>query len=204
MARPPYQPSLLRLLHGVTAMLVLGCWLSGLIVYSRYDGRWGRLPFTPPGSWIDLHGLAGFLLLPLGLAFAAYALSLGRPRLRRSTNAMALGALALAVASGKLMDEDWLRDGQLHHLAYGLHLVGLAADRPGGAAARGRQPAAGGRAAAGLDGQHDPATRRPSRRLAGAGAALLEAGSIVIPKLGQQQSVTVDLVDHAVLVIDAA
>ena len=73
MARPPYQPSLLRLTHGVTALLVLAAWLSGLFVYSRYDGRWGRLPFTPGGNWIDLHGQAGFLLLPLGLAFAAYA-----------------------------------------------------------------------------------------------------------------------------------
>jgi hypothetical protein len=123
MARPPYQPSLLRLLHGVTAVLVLGCWLSGLIVYSRYDGRWGRLPFRPAGDWIDLHGLAGWLLLPLGLAFAAYALTLGRSRLKRTSNAMALGALGLAVATGKLMNEDWLRNGGLHHLAYGLHLL---------------------------------------------------------------------------------
>ncbi len=123
MARPPYQPSLLRLTHGVTALLVLAAWLSGLFVYSRYDGRWGRLPFTPGGNWIDLHGQAGFLLLPLGLAFAAYALTLGRARLRRATNAMALGALVLAVATGKMMQEDWLRDGQLHHLAYSLHLV---------------------------------------------------------------------------------
>ena len=36
---------------------------------------------------------------------------------------MALGALVLAVATGKMMQEDWLRDGQLHHLAYSLHLV---------------------------------------------------------------------------------
>ena len=50
MARAPYQPSLLRLLHGVTALLVLGAWLSGLFVYSRYDGRWGRLPFTPAAT----------------------------------------------------------------------------------------------------------------------------------------------------------
>ena len=27
------------------------------------------------------------------------------------------------MATGKLMQEDWLRDGQLHHLAYSLHLV---------------------------------------------------------------------------------
>jgi len=121
--RAPYQPSLLRLLHGVTAFLVAGCWLSGLIVYSRYDGRWGRLPFSPAGDWIDLHGHTGFLLLPLGLVFAAYALTLGRARLKRTTNAMALGALALAVGTGKLMNGDWLQDGALQHLAYGLHLL---------------------------------------------------------------------------------
>jgi hypothetical protein len=109
----PYQPSLLRLLHGLTALLVIGCWLSGLLVYSRYDGRWGRLPFTPDGNWIDLHGQLGWFLLPVGLAFSA-------------TNSMALVALValvLAVATGKLMQENWLRDGELHHLVYALHLV---------------------------------------------------------------------------------
>jgi hypothetical protein len=104
-------------------VLVLGCWLSGLFVYSRYDGRWGRLPFVPGGSWIDLHGQVGWFLLPVGLAFTAYALTLGKARLRRATNAMALVALVLAVATGKLMQEDWLRDGELHHLVYSLHLV---------------------------------------------------------------------------------
>ena len=109
MARP-YQPSLLRLLHGGTALLVLGCWLSGLFVYSRYDGRWGRLPFTPAGDWIDLHGLIGVGLLVLALPFVAYAFSLGRARLRRATNSLTLAALALAMGSGKLMEEDWLED----------------------------------------------------------------------------------------------
>lgn len=30
----PYQPSLLRLLHGVTALLVPLAWMTGLLVYS--------------------------------------------------------------------------------------------------------------------------------------------------------------------------
>lgn len=123
MARP-YQPSLLRLLHGGTALLVLGCWLSGLFVYSRYDGRWGRLPFTPAGDWIDIHGLIGVGLLVLALPFVGYAFTLGRSRLRRLTNSLTLAVLAVALGTGKLMEEDWLREGQLDHVVYALHLLG--------------------------------------------------------------------------------
>ncbi len=47
----PYQPSLLRLLHGGTALLVPLAWLTGLLVYSTDDGRFGRLPFTLAGEW---------------------------------------------------------------------------------------------------------------------------------------------------------
>ena len=118
----PYQPSLLRLLHGATALLVPLAWLTGLLVYSRYDGRFGRLPFTLGGEWIDIHGTVGVLLWPLALLFALYALTAGRLRLRQPANALALVALVMAVGSGKLMNEDWLRDGQFHHLVYSVHL----------------------------------------------------------------------------------
>ena len=119
----PYQPSLLRLLHGVTALLVPLAWLTGLLVYSSHDGRFGRLPISLPGDWIDLHGTVGVLLWPIALLFGLYALSAGRARLRQPANALALLALVLAVASGKLMDEDWLREGQLDQLVYGVHLL---------------------------------------------------------------------------------
>ena len=119
----PYQPSLLRLLHGATALLVPLSWLTGLLVYSAYDGRFGRLPITFPGEWIDIHGTVGVLLWPLALLFALYAITVGRARLRQPANALALLALALAVGSGKLMDEDWLRDGQLDHAVYAIHLL---------------------------------------------------------------------------------
>ncbi len=122
MARP-YQPSLLRSLHGATALAVLGCWLSGLVVYSLHDGRWGRLPLQLPGDWIDIHGSLGVVLLPLALLLLAYALSKGRRQQQRPSNAIPLLALALAIGSGKAMQEDWLRNGQLHHLAYQLHLL---------------------------------------------------------------------------------
>jgi hypothetical protein len=101
----PYQPSLFRLLHGVTALLVPLAWLTGLLVYFAFDGRFGSLPFRLPGEWIDLHG------------------TVGRARLRPPANAIALLALVLAVGSGKLMQEDWLRDGQLQHGIYSVHLL---------------------------------------------------------------------------------
>lgn len=122
MARP-YQPSLLRLLHGLIALLAPLAWLTGFLVYNRYDGRWGRLPLLQAQDWADLHGTVGVLLWPLALLFGLYALGPGGARLRRPVNALALLALALAVASGKLMQEEWLRQGQLHHWVYSLHLL---------------------------------------------------------------------------------
>lgn len=123
MARP-YQPSLLRLLHGLTALLVSLAWLTGGLVYAAGDGRFGRLPFTLPGEWIDSHGTIGVLLWPVALLFGCYALTAGRARLRQPANAIALSALALVVVSGKLMDENWLRTGQLDSIVYSLHLLG--------------------------------------------------------------------------------
>jgi hypothetical protein len=63
MARP-YQPSLLRFLHGATASLVPLAWLSGLLVYSRDD--------------IDIHGSTGLLPWPVAVLFGLCAVSLGR------------------------------------------------------------------------------------------------------------------------------
>ena len=122
MARP-YQPSLLRLLHGATALLVFGAWITGFLVYNRFDGRWGRLPLALSGDWIDIHGTVAVVLWPVALLFALYALTLGRQRLRQPANSIALLALALAVGSGKLMVEDWLEDGELGHAVYAIHLL---------------------------------------------------------------------------------
>ena len=144
----PYQPSLLRLLHGSTALLALGAWISGLMVYSRFDGRWGRLPLALSDGWIDIHGSVAVVLAPLALLFALYALTLGRSRLRHPANVVALVALALAVGSGKLMDEDWLRDGELGQGVYTVHLLawlalaGAVVSHVGGVLARGGFPLA--------------------------------------------------------------
>ena len=47
------QPSLLRLLHGATSLLVAGAWLSGLVLLLTLDRRWGSLPLDLPGEWVD-------------------------------------------------------------------------------------------------------------------------------------------------------
>jgi hypothetical protein len=118
----PYQPSLLRLLHGATGLMVGAAWTSGLVLLLTLDRRWGALPFALPGEWVDIHGIIGVALLPIGVLFGGYALTIGRPRLGRATNVVPLLALLLALITGKLMEEDWLRDGQLHKTIYSLHL----------------------------------------------------------------------------------
>ena len=120
----PYQPSLLRLLHGAMVLLVPLAWLSGAAVYSNDDGRLWRLPFHLPGDWVDIHGTLGVVLWPLTLLFVIVALTLGRSRLRQPANAAALMGLVLAVGSGKGMNEDWLRRGELDQVVYHLHLLG--------------------------------------------------------------------------------
>jgi hypothetical protein len=124
MARP-YQPSLLRLLHVPTALLVVGLWITGLIVNAVYDGRGLRLP---PGfggvDWIDVHGSLGVALVLLTSLFVPYALTVGRSRLRRASNLLPLLALLLSVGSGLLMAEDEVRGGVTDTLFYGLHLTG--------------------------------------------------------------------------------
>ncbi len=119
----PHQPLLLRLLHGAMVVLVPLAWLSGAVVFSNHDGRWLRLPLQVPGNWIDIHGTIGVLLWPLAALFVIYALSVGRFRLRHGSNAAALIGLVLAVGSGKFMQEDWLRNRELDHFTYHLHLL---------------------------------------------------------------------------------
>lgn len=128
--------------------MALGAWLTGFLVYNRFDGRWGRLPLALSGDWIDIHGTVAVALWPLALLFALYALTLGRARLRQPANLIALLALAVAVGSGKLMQEDWLEDGELGHGVYIVHLLawlalaGAVAAHAGFVLARGGRPLA--------------------------------------------------------------
>lgn len=73
--------------------------VSWLSGWLVYNNFDGRWGRLPaiPGDWINWHG------------------------------SVALLALLWCVGTGKLMEEDWLRDGQLQHSIYGLHLLGWCA-----------------------------------------------------------------------------
>lgn len=144
----PYQPLLFRLSHGLAALFVIGCLITGYLVYESYDGRFGTFLLNREyRSLIDIHGTFGFVLFFIAIAFAYYSLrrgyrrliqadswqhlkQFGRPiwwyTLHRLANTLALAALALAVISGKFQDENWLPAGEVHHVWYNIHLISWA------------------------------------------------------------------------------
>ncbi|HIK56385.1 MAG TPA: cytochrome b/b6 domain-containing protein [Synechococcales cyanobacterium M55_K2018_004] len=141
----PYQPLLLRLLHGLSAALVIGALITGFWVYNTYDGRFVRLPLPNLPDIQGLHGTFGLVFLILLPFFALYSFHIGYRRLiqpdslkqlsrvgepiwwvtlQRLTNTGMLLAAVLAVMSGRMMKEEWLPAGQLDHGWYYLHLGG--------------------------------------------------------------------------------
>jgi uncharacterized iron-regulated membrane protein len=143
-SKAPYQPSLLRLLHGVSALLMLVAVTSGYWIYNQFDGRWGRIDLPHIDSIMDLHhGMAGKAMLFFVL-FGLYSLTLGRRKLiqpsslkhltqvntpiwwqslHRLTNTFMLGGIALAVLSGRQLDGGWLVQGDFAHGTYVVHLA---------------------------------------------------------------------------------
>lgn len=141
----PYQPLLLRLLHGINAFLVFGALITGFLVYNSWDGRFGRLwRLSENRTLIDIHGTFGFFLLFAFVAFAIYSLKAGRKRLiqsdsftqltninrpigwyslHRIVNTGMLLAAVFAVFSGKFQDENWLPSGQMNQVWYFIHLI---------------------------------------------------------------------------------
>ncbi|HEY9752318.1 MAG TPA: cytochrome b/b6 domain-containing protein [Coleofasciculaceae cyanobacterium] len=139
-----YQPLLLRILHNTTALLILSAIVTGFLVYNTYDGRWGRLPIPKITDSIDIHGtlaLCFFLLIPV---LALYSFHPGRDRLlqadsfsylghldrpigwlswQRLANTGMLLAATCAAISGRMMEEDWLKEGQLGQVWYLIHLT---------------------------------------------------------------------------------
>ena len=144
----PYQPLLLRLLHGVNALIAVLAILTAFVVYNNYDGRFGKLPLPQLEHIIGIHGTFGKLLI-LGVmpAFALYSFHIGQKRLiqpdslakitqlskpigwysfHRTVNTIMLLALTFSIVSGSMVKEEWLPAGELTRIWYTLHLMGWA------------------------------------------------------------------------------
>lgn len=140
----PYQPLLLRLLHGSTALALFAALFTAYWTYDTYDGRWGKIPLPHYPAIEGLHGTFGLWVLLIFPAFVIYAFQRGQRRLlqpdsfqkltqgskpiwwytlNRGGNTLALVALAFALFSGKMMDETWLPRGELNHGWYSAHLI---------------------------------------------------------------------------------
>lgn len=141
----PYQPLLLRILHGLTGLFLVAAILTAFWTYDTYDGRWGRIPLPSYRDIEGVHGTFGLWTLLIFPAFVIYAFHRGQKRLvqpdsftmltqvgkpiwwytlNRFTNTVALLALTFALFSGKMMDETWLPNGELTHAWYYAHLIG--------------------------------------------------------------------------------
>ena len=141
----PYQPFLLRLLHGLTGLFLVLAVLTAFWTYNVYDGRWGTLPLPTYKEVEGVHGTFGLYTLLIFPSFIVYAFRRGQKRLAppdtlkqlthklgtpgwwytlsRLTNTLTLVALTFAVFSGKMMDETWLPKGELDHFWYYGHLI---------------------------------------------------------------------------------
>lgn len=141
----PYQPLLLRILHGFNGLFAISAILTAFWTYNTYDGRWGKLPLPNFPEIEGIHGTFGLWTLLLFPAFVRYAFHQGQNRLiqpdtlamlrrvgkpiwwytlHRIVNTGSLLALTFALFSGKMMDEKWLPQGELNHFWYYAHLVG--------------------------------------------------------------------------------
>jgi hypothetical protein len=142
-AKAPYQPSLLRLFHGISGLALLLASATGYWIYDELDGRWGRIGLPHLDSIMDWHHeIAGNAIL-LFILFGLYSLTLGRHKLiqaasfkhltaintplwwqglHRLVNTTLLGAIVLAVISGEEMDGSWLFAGDFQEAAYIVHL----------------------------------------------------------------------------------
>ncbi|WP_088894379.1 cytochrome b/b6 domain-containing protein [Leptolyngbya ohadii] len=140
----PYQPLLLRLLHGLTGIFVLGAIFTAYWTYETYDKRWGGIGLPKFPAIEGIHGTFGLWALLLFPAFAIYALRRGQKRLlqpnslsqlsqpntpigwytlHRGANTLSLLSLTFALFSGKMMGSTWLPNGELNHTWYYIHLV---------------------------------------------------------------------------------
>ncbi|MEB3356977.1 MAG: cytochrome b/b6 domain-containing protein [Synechococcales bacterium] len=140
----PYQPALLRMLHGAIALLTVLALITGFWVYDVYDKRWGSLALPPLGDIQGIHGTIALTFLLLLPVFALYSFHLGDRRLlqeqslsqlkqfnqpvwwiavHRLVNTVMLLAATFAVVTGRMMKEEWLPAGELDRQWYLAHLI---------------------------------------------------------------------------------
>lgn len=141
----PYQPLLLRIVHGLNAAIALLAILTSFWVYNTYDRRFIRFPLPAIPEIIGIHGTLGltfFLLFPF---FALYSFHRGSQRLiqpnsltntakldraigwyswHRIVNTLLLIAATWSIVTGRMMKEEWLPANELDHIWYKLHLSG--------------------------------------------------------------------------------
>lgn len=140
----PYQPLLLRLLHGATGLFLIAAVVTAFWTYNTYDGRWGTLPLPAFPAIEGIHGTFGLWTLLVFPLLVVYSFQRGQRRLvqpdtlpklvqvgkpvwwyslSRLANTLALLAVTGALFSGKMMDETWLPQGELSHRWYYAHLL---------------------------------------------------------------------------------
>ncbi|UKO98036.1 cytochrome b/b6 domain-containing protein [Nostoc sp. UHCC 0870] len=140
----PYQPLLLRILHGLTGILAIAAMITGFLVYNTFDGRFGKILIPRINAIIDIHGTLAVFFLVVFPAIALYSFHAGNKRLlqqdslqkltefgrpiwwvslHRIANTLMLIASVLALISGRMMKEEWLPTGELNHSWYYLHLI---------------------------------------------------------------------------------
>ncbi len=140
----PYQPLLLRVVHGLTAFFLIFAMITAYWTYDVYDGRWGQIPLPKFEEIEGIHGTFGLWTLLVFPTLVFYAFHQGRKRLiqrntlsnltkingkgwsyhlHRVINTLMLISLTFAVFTGKMMDEKWLPNGELNHGWYLAHLL---------------------------------------------------------------------------------
>ncbi|ACK66023.1 conserved hypothetical protein [Rippkaea orientalis PCC 8801] len=140
----PYQPLLLRLVHGLTSLFLILAMISAYWTYDVYDGRWGQIPLPKFEEIEGIHGTFGLWTLLIFPTLVFYAFHQGKKRLiqpktlshltqtaqkgwwyhlHRLINTLMLFSLTFAVFTGKMMDEKWLPNGELQHFWYSAHLL---------------------------------------------------------------------------------
>ncbi len=141
----PYQPLLLRFLHGIHAILALAGALTGFWIYNTWDRRFGQLSLPSANqNFYYFHLTLGNIFYFFMPAFAVYSLWSGRRRLvqsdslnrlahigtpiwwytlHRLVNTGILIAAGVALISGQFTLHNGLLRGILSDPWYSLHLV---------------------------------------------------------------------------------